>query len=398
VFNNGNYFGDFSEEALTKGICKLITQKTLSLLQYYATLHKEFNKLLNPYANSNILQNISVKIFDDFNEKGIASGVDRLVDTMLREHLFYYKVKPANLSTSLFGDFTEEDIILAITQIIDSRLSEFYASSINIHSNKKNKTQAEHSNTANQYVYILYNEILYQEYNTHIYKIGWTSRTPQIRANEISQGTGVVGKWKVGHQWKVKDGYWLEQEIFRHFAQYRLPYSEQFNFKGQTLEQVADQISNFISNHGESPKCAEETAKKQKQQELDQAQKAYQKQLKKIEADKFYFGECKRIKVEISLKIHSLIQKEMEPIWTKRKQTNVWYYVAAGYFIIPWAIEDSNSWIQGLTGGLFITLIVGFILSKFFEDKKNEQSIKAKYLKYQNLPDDLEQLKKFKMI
>ncbi|AYO54420.1 GIY-YIG nuclease family protein [Acinetobacter wuhouensis] len=264
--NNQGVFGDYSEKALTIGMCKLVTQKTLSLLQYYTAQYIDFYKIVNPYANSKILDNLSVKIFDDLTEIGMINGIDKLIDTILREHLFYYKIKPTNLSTALFGDFSEKSIVTAVTQIIDSRISESFFFE-NTNSKKHSTNQKTYSNIANQYVYILYNEILYQEYNTHIYKIGWTSRTPQIRADEISQGTGVVGKWKVGHQWKVEDGYWLEQRIFKHFSQYRLPYSEQFNFKGQTLEQVAKQISQFINNNGESPKRAAEIAEEQRKKE-----------------------------------------------------------------------------------------------------------------------------------
>ena len=262
MLDRDSIFGDFSDEAFSRGMCKLITKKTLSLLQYHKTRHEDFQKILNPYANQKILDDIKIKVFDDFSEKGVANGVDRLIDTILREHLFYYPKSKA-INPLVFGDFSEEAIINAVTQIIDERiLASFIEIPINTQSQPKKQTTYNSTN-ANQYVYILYNEILYQEYNTHIYKIGWTSRTPQIRADEISQGTGVVGKWKVGHQWKVEDGHWLEQEIFKHFAQYRLPYSEQFNFKGQTLEKVAEQISRFINNHGESPKRAVEIAAKE---------------------------------------------------------------------------------------------------------------------------------------
>lgn len=389
--NNKNVFGKYSNSSFTNSMCKLITQKTFSLLQYYTAQYKDFHKILNPYANPNILNNLSIKVFDDMSEEGLINGFDRLIDAILREHLFYYKIKAINLSKSAFGDFSEEAIGNAITQIIDTRISEsFFSENNNI------KNQSTYSSIANQYVYILYNEILYKEYNTHIYKIGWTTRTPQIRADEISQGTGVVGKWLVGHQWKVEDGYWLEQRIFQHFAQYRLPYSEQFNFKGQTLEQVAEQISRFIHNHGESPKHAAEIAKIQKQHELNLAESIYKKQLRKIEEEKFYDTECDRVKEEISNKIQLLIEGEMKPILEKKEQINRWYYIVIGIIVIPWSIEDSDFWISGLIGGFFLTFISGFILSKIFENKTHEITIKEKYSKYQILPNDLEKLKKIK--
>ena len=395
MLDRDSIFGDFSDEAFSRGMCKLITQKTLSLLQYHKTRHEDFQKILNPYANQKILDDIKIKVFDDFDEQGVANGVDRLIDTILREHLFYYPKSKA-INPLVFGDFSEEAIINAVTQIIDERiLPSFIEIPINTQSQPKKQTTYNSTN-ANQYVYILYNEILYQEYNTHIYKIGWTSRTPQIRADEISQGTGVVGKWKVGHQWKVEDGHWLEQEIFKHFAQYRLPYSEQFNFKGQTLEKVAEQISRFINNHGESPKRAIEIAEKLKQQEREHAARVYQEELKKIEIKNTYDKECKKIKDEIDQRVYYLIQKEIEPIELKQKENRMWFYIPLGFFFIPYYVEDGKSWIAGIVLGVFVSFIVGFVLSVFFQKDDKQKAIREKYTKYQNLPNDLQKLKTIK--
>lgn len=383
MLDRDSIFGDFSDEAFSRGMCKLITQKTLSLLQYHKTRHEDFQKILNPYANQKILDDIKIKVFDDFGEKGVANGVDRLIDTILREHLFYYPKSKA-INPLVFGDFSEEAIINAVTQIIDERiLASFIEIPINTQSQPKKQTTYNSTN-ANQYVYILYNEILYQEYNTHIYKIGWTSRTPQIRADEISQGTGVVGKWKVGHQWKVEDGHWLEQEIFKHFAQYRLPYSEQFNFKGQTLEKVAEQISRFINNHGESPKRAVEIAAK----EL-----AERKQKKKLEEEQqrakyAYDAECNKIKIEIQNIQHSNLEKALKNDSELKKSffESIFWWAALGGFIGIFAID----YIIGL---IIFGAIVGYIFY-FLEKDKKYHELKKKYLTH--LPDDLEQLKKIR--
>ena len=383
MLDRDSIFGDFSDEAFSRGMCKLITKKTLSLLQYHKTRHEDFQKILNPYANQKILDDIKIKVFDDFGEKGVANGVDRLIDTILREHLFYYPKSKA-INPLVFGDFSEEAIINAVTQIIDERiLASFIEIPINTQSQPKKQTTYNSTN-ANQYVYILYNEILYQEYNTHIYKIGCTSRTPQIRSDEISQGTGVVGKWKVGHQWKVEDGHWLEQEIFKHFAQYRLPYSEQFNFKGQTLEKVAEQISRFINNHGESPKRAVEIAAK----EL-----AERKQKKKLEEEQqrakyAYDAECNKIKIEIQNIQHSNLEKALKNDSELKKSffESIFWWAALGGFIGIFAID----YIIGL---IVFGAIVGYIFY-FLEKDKKYHELKKKYLTH--LPDDLEQLKKIR--
>lgn len=86
----------------------------------------------------------------------------------------------------------------------------------------------------------------------------------------------------------------------------------------------------------------------------------------------------------------------MKPILEKKEQINRWYYIVIGIIVIPWSIEDSDFWISGLIGGFFLTFISGFILSKIFENKTHEITIKEKYSKYQILPNDLEKLKKIK--
>ena len=121
MLDRDSIFGDFSDEAFSRGMCKLITQKTLSLLQYHKTRHEDFQKILNPYANQKILDDIKIKVFDDFDEQGVANGVDRLIDTILREHLFYYPKSKA-INPLVLGDFSEEAIINAVTQIIDERI------------------------------------------------------------------------------------------------------------------------------------------------------------------------------------------------------------------------------------------------------------------------------------
>jgi len=65
------------------------------------------------------------------------------------------------------------------------------------------------------YVYVLKNE--------HIkpVKIGYTDRTPQERAEELSNFTGVPGKWRVCKSWKLTDAFDWEQRIFRELAKYR---------------------------------------------------------------------------------------------------------------------------------------------------------------------------------
>ena len=69
---------------------------------------------------------------------------------------------------------------------------------------------------AEGYVYILVNQ-----YVPQLVKIGYTDRNPSTRAAELSNTTGVPGKWKVHTSWLLEDAYSCEQKIFLSLASYR---------------------------------------------------------------------------------------------------------------------------------------------------------------------------------
>lgn len=66
------------------------------------------------------------------------------------------------------------------------------------------------------YVYILENENV-----PSLVKIGFTNRNPKTRATELSNVTGVPGKWIVKKSWHIHDAAVWESNIFRALAQYR---------------------------------------------------------------------------------------------------------------------------------------------------------------------------------
>jgi len=70
-------------------------------------------------------------------------------------------------------------------------------------------------NTSVGYIYILTNK-----YVPGLVKVGFTNRDPHTRADELSNVTGVPGKWKVFHSWKLEDAYEAEQEIFSDLNRY----------------------------------------------------------------------------------------------------------------------------------------------------------------------------------
>ena len=69
---------------------------------------------------------------------------------------------------------------------------------------------------AEGYVYILVNQ-----YVPQLVKIGYTDRDPSTRAAELSNTTGVPGKWKLYTSWLLEDAYSCEQKIFFSLASYR---------------------------------------------------------------------------------------------------------------------------------------------------------------------------------
>jgi len=69
---------------------------------------------------------------------------------------------------------------------------------------------------AEGYVYILTNR-----YVPDLVKIGYTDRVPDTRASELSNTTGVPGKWTVYTSWLLEDAYSYEQRIFSEFKKIR---------------------------------------------------------------------------------------------------------------------------------------------------------------------------------
>lgn len=162
-----------------------------------------------------------------------------------------------------------------------------------------------------QYVYILYNK-----YCPFVYKIGYTTRTPEDRARELSKETGTPGNWEVGHKWCVENGYWLEQRIFAQFKYHRISSrNEHFEFKGHSVEHVAKLISEFININGISPKeeAWKAAEKRRIEKERDEQARIEQRQR---EAREY---ECNRLIKEIKQQVSIQIKKEI-PLFASQIQ------------------------------------------------------------------------------
>lgn len=88
------------------------------------------------------------------------------------------------------------------------------------------------------YVYVLRNE------HINLVKIGYTDRNPQDRAQELSNFTGVPGKWRVCKSWRLPNAYNWEQRIFKELAAYR----NDGEFFRLTPENAIDLITLFLLN------------------------------------------------------------------------------------------------------------------------------------------------------
>lgn len=133
---------------------------------------------------------------------------------------------------------------------------------------------------AEGYVYILVNQHV-----PSLVKIGYTDRSPNTRAAELSNTTGVPGKWKVHKSWLLEDAYSCEQKIFSSLARYRET-GEFFRLSPATsVEKVSALLASWgaIDTDGLSATARQE-AKRIQLKEIersaarDAAQKAAQKE------------------------------------------------------------------------------------------------------------------------
>lgn len=73
------------------------------------------------------------------------------------------------------------------------------------------------------YVYVLSNPSYPQEL-----KIGYTKKHPEVRAKQISRGTGVLYPFKVEWAFNCHNGEFLEREVHKHLAQHRVRNDREF--------------------------------------------------------------------------------------------------------------------------------------------------------------------------
>jgi T5orf172 domain len=138
---------------------------------------------------------------------------------------------------------------------------------------------------------------LYVFTNRHmpaLVKIGYTNRSPQERADELSRPTGVPGRFEVAKSWLIDDAPKLERIIHNEFFSLRTS-GEHFRLKAATAIERINVIlraAQVIGDDGlTAPERAEAHARIAKRQaeearERERAQQAKAKQLADEEAEK----------------------------------------------------------------------------------------------------------------
>ena len=107
---------------------------------------------------------------------------------------------------------------------------------------KGNQIELRHVKVESGFVYILSNELM-----PNIYKVGFTERNPDERANEITSKSGLPKQFKVEKYWRSNDPYIVEQRIHESLSEFAQ--GREF-FKGD-LNQICEFIDYLIQNNNE---------------------------------------------------------------------------------------------------------------------------------------------------
>lgn len=101
------------------------------------------------------------------------------------------------------------------------------------------------------FIYVMRNP----QYERDIYKIGLTTRTPDVRANDLSRTSGVIDYFAVMQDWEVTDCVTAEKEIHKRLAPFRVTDRREF-FKVQYKEifSVIHDVVEAINNAAKAGK------------------------------------------------------------------------------------------------------------------------------------------------
>lgn len=143
---------------------------------------------------------------------------------------------------------------------------------------------------AEGYVYILTNR-----YVPDLVKIGYTDRDPGTRANELSNTTGVPGKWAVHKSWLLEDAYSCEQRIFSELAKLR----ETGEFFRLSPQGAVEKVSALLASWGAIDASGLSAAAKREAEQIQRTR--YREQAEREEERRKWQAEQDRRKAVESL-------------------------------------------------------------------------------------------------
>lgn len=102
------------------------------------------------------------------------------------------------------------------------------------------KIELRHLKATSGFVYVLANELM-----PNTYKVGFTSRNPDVRAGEISSKSGLPKPFLVVKYWRTDDPYILEQRIHNDL----MKFAEGREYFSGPLKEICAAVENLINGH-----------------------------------------------------------------------------------------------------------------------------------------------------
>lgn len=212
---------------------------------------------------------------------------------------------------------------------------------------------------AEGYVYILTNR-----YVPDLVKIGYTDRDPSTRANELSNTTGVPGKWGVHKSWLLEDAYSWEQRIFSELGKLRET-GEFFRLSPQgAVEKVSALLASWgaIDASGLSAAAKREAERIQKTREREQAERekerrrwqAEQERRTAVESLATFFQQVSQQIKEREISASNAMHDKWKP-WFRQNRIKNAFIWGVGVFLIglTFAKKGEGAMLLGAIAALF---------------------------------------------
>jgi hypothetical protein len=141
---------------------------------------------------------------------------------------------------TLDDDYVAKNVRDAVYVVLTPDKDNPLKTSITYYTNRKKSTSStiEGNPDGTEWVYVLAHPT-----DPDLYKIGYTSKDPKQRLNEINSQTGVVGEYRLIYMYKTINGYQLEHAVHSYFKDVRIhPRKEHFQINRKKIIQVIQQL------------------------------------------------------------------------------------------------------------------------------------------------------------